>query len=169
MAQAVQVHASASLRPSQPGILRSKSNSDMSTTSSEFKTSTITFAPLPCVEARKKRRNSRPIGIAGRAELLRRTRRQFDPTYEDNQMLPDDDEVLPIPDVGKLVRGLWRTVSRLQKNSSGREVSRPPNTATVVEGEREEEWEGNVSVDEVTWPPLSNSSSTAFPRKDDPH
>ncbi|KAF8496318.1 hypothetical protein JB92DRAFT_3126168 [Gautieria morchelliformis] len=156
--------------PAQPGILRSKSNSDISTASSDSKASSITFAPLPCVEARK-RRHTRPIGIAGRAEMLRRSQRQFfeAQSYEElERMCPDEDDI-PLPDIGKLVKGLWRTVSRVQKNKSGREVSRPPNTATVLEGDPEEDGEGSVWMEEVSWTPSSDPSLAEFPRKDHPH
>lgn len=89
--------------------------------------------------------------------------------YEDEQMSPDDDEeiIIPLPDVGKLIKGLWKAVSRMQKNSSSHEVSHPP---TVEEGGREEEREGKASVDEATWPsPSDPSSSTTFPKDDRPH
>jgi hypothetical protein len=101
------------------------------------------------------------MGVAGRAEMLRKNRRQFGQSYAEGQeSSPEEDDDIPLPDIGKLVKGLWKTVSRGQKNKSGREVSRPPNTATVVEGETEEE-EGSVWIEKVTWmpPPTINASS----------
>jgi len=172
MPVAIPVDAPPSLPPARPSILRSKSNSDVSTISSDSKASSITFAPLPCIEARK-RRNSRPIGLASRAEMLRKTRRQFVThvnAYEEQQRSPEDDDI-PLPDFGKLVKGLWRTVSRGQgtKDSNSREVSRPPNMTTATEGintsaAEEDEGEGGVWMEEITWSPLSNSAP--FSRED---
>jgi hypothetical protein len=166
-AEATQVDTPAP--PARSGILRSKSNSDVSTASSDSKASSITFAPLPCVEARK-RRHHRPIGVAGRAEMLRRSQQQFfaAQSYEDDERISPDDDDIPLPDIGKLVKGLWRTVSRVQKNKSGREVSRPPDTATVLEGDPEGDGEGSVWMEEVSWTPSSDPSLAEFPRNDHP-
>ena len=83
--------------------------------------------------------------------------------------MPEDEEI-PLPDIGKLMKGLWRTVSRGQKNKTGREASRPPNAATALEGETAgNEGEGSVWIEEVTWSPSSKPSSTNFLRTDHPH
>lgn len=102
--------------------------------------------------------------------MLRKNRGQLGQscTERPGQQSSAEDDEIPLPDIGKLVKGLWKTVSRGQKNKNGREVSRAPNTATVLEGETEEDQEeGSVWIEEVTWSPLMEASSSKnFPRND---
>jgi len=69
----------------------------------------------------RKRRNNRPIGVAGRAEMLRKSRRsamQLEEEYyhNDYRRPQAEDEEIPLPDLGKMVKGLWRTIHRMKKD-----------------------------------------------------
>jgi len=139
--------------------------------SSDSKASSITFAPLPPVDARKRRHNH-PIGLASRAEMLRRSRQQYGEAaqFQEGHMSKEEQE-MPLPDFGKLVKGLWRSVSRHGKEKNVQET--PGQTNTTSEGintsaEDNEDGEGGVWMEEVTWatsssppsPSLSKPSST---------
>ncbi|KIJ44305.1 hypothetical protein M422DRAFT_252312 [Sphaerobolus stellatus SS14] len=135
------------------GILRIKSTSDVSVASEESsKIPNITFAPLPSMETRK-RRNNRPIGLAGRAEMLRRSRRPMliqQDSYEEEEYTPQrEEEDIALPDLGKIVKGLWKSVSRRKKGRSF-EGSLETRTGPQVDEDRdEEEGEGGVWIESV--------------------
>lgn len=131
--------------PPRPSILRvpSTSRSDGSTpgSSSSSTPSSISFAPLPRIEG-KKRRNRRPIGLAGRAELLQVSRQRLAEAAEANEdsffgtdyEFYEQEEEIPLPDIGKLVKGLWRSISRISlRDKQGGTQSTPESTATQAD------------------------------------
>jgi len=96
------------------GILRSPSYASLACPSSP----SITFAPLPAIDGRK-RKKSIPLGVAARSRLLQQRRAKI----EDGDLPPRhlwrdsdaDDEVDPVAAFGHFVKGaskgLWRRVS----------------------------------------------------------
>ncbi|KAF8517565.1 hypothetical protein BU17DRAFT_66884 [Hysterangium stoloniferum] len=160
---------------SRPSILRTKSSSDVSIASNDPKTYNITFAPLPVIEPRK-RRSNRPIGLAGRAEMLRKSRKHFivpENTCEEEEeyVSQRNDDDIPLPDIGKLVKGLWRSISRGAGDKNSREAPHDSSlrcqhggcTATQHEGDDEEkESEGNVWMEQVTWSPKLGFAAASF-------
>ena len=150
--------------PPHPSILRSKSTSDVSPTPTDSKAASITFAPLPAIDTRKRRRDQ-PMGLASRAELLRKSRRNYGEAANPPQYASFEDQELPLPDFGKLVKGLWRSVSRGhgEKKGNAHETQRPIHTTTFTEetntsGADQDDREGAVWVEEVTWTTSSDHS-----------
>ncbi|GJJ12373.1 hypothetical protein Clacol_006614 [Clathrus columnatus] len=117
-----------------PSILRMPSISHLTESSSsscDSKPLNISFAPLPKIEG-KKRRNRRPIGLAGRAELLQISRQRLaeamaneDNYYGDEYSSYGEEEDIPLPDIGKLVKGLWRSISRIREKQSSTVTDQP--------------------------------------------
>jgi len=112
--------------------------------------------------------------------MLRKSRRYFivpENTYEEEEVYISqrEEDDIPLPDIGKLVKGLWRSISRGARDKNGREAKddsslRPQHsgrTGEQNEGDGEEKAsEGNVWMEEVTWSPTLGFAATSFSLRD---
>lgn len=172
-----------------PSILRVPSTSRISSSSSPSPPSNISFAPLPKVEG-KRRRNRRPIGLAGRAELLQVSRQRLaeavaneDNYYSAEYSSYNEEEEIPLPDIGKLMKGLWRSISRVsirdkQNNTRSNPESESAQIDNLIEPGLDVDTDtgtgtdGNVSEDrpnttdpaEVSISPLSRETTASEPQ-----
>jgi hypothetical protein len=108
--------------------------------------------------------------------MLRKSRRQFadapNSEFQEQQYhTPPEDQEIPLPDLGKLVKGLWRSVSRGHggKEKNAHETPRPMNSTTFTEGINtsaadHDDGEGGVWMEEVAWATSSDPSSPALSR-----
>jgi len=89
--------------------------------------------------------------------MLRRSRRpiiiQEDPQYTDECRTHPEDDDIPLPDLGKLVKGLWRSMSRTKKgkhNGSAPAVEdADPDAVNEIKVESGDHDEGGVWIESI--------------------
>jgi hypothetical protein len=105
--------------------------------------------------------------------MLERSRRRLigsESAYdiEDEYVPQREDDDIPLPDIGKLVKGLWRSISRGAKDQNSREATHASSLRSQHNGSIAEEHEGDGKekerewVEGVTWRPTVDFTAASF-------
>jgi len=102
-------------------IRTSRTASESSVPSRSATPPVISFAPLPTTEPRKRRKsNARPLGVAGRSEMIRRSHRYRDQYEYDYQSQHDLTYVDQTPEEDDALIELGRLMKKAGKNLWGK-------------------------------------------------